>query len=103
MANEEKIMNEVIDTENYEGYDYDEYSEESGGGLGKVVVGLVGSTVLAGATALAVRNRDRISDWKLKRKIKKLESEGYTVVYPEDVEVEVIESDSEEVKKESKK
>ena len=66
---EEKMMNEVIETETNEEFDC-EYSEESGGGFGKVVGGLVGSAVLAAGTAVIVKNRDRISDFRLKRKIK---------------------------------
>lgn len=96
---EEKMMNEVIETETNEEFDC-EYSEESGGGLGKVVGGLVGSAVLAAGTAVIVKNRDRISDFRLKRKIKKLEAKGYTIVEPEEVEVEVAESN--EAKKEKK-
>ena len=87
---EEKMMNEVIETETNEEFDC-EYSEESGGGFGKVVGGLVGSAVLAVGTAVIVKNRDRISDFRLKRKIKKLEAKGYTIVEPEEVEVEVVE------------
>ena len=100
---EDKNMNEVIEVETNEEFDYDDYYEESsGGGIAKVVVGLVGSAVAAGVAAVAVKNRNKISDWKLKRKIKKLEANGYVVVNLDEVGIEIIEPED-EAKEESEK
>ena len=63
----------------------DEYIEESNGVFKKVV--MIGSGALvAGATALAIKNRDKIKAKLEERKIAKLEKKGYVVYRPEEVE-----------------
>lgn len=72
----------VIEVEDYE------EPVEGRRSLKGVVIG-VGSVMVTGATALAIKNRDKIKDKLEERKIKKLEAKGYTVIVPETpVEVE---------------
>lgn len=63
----------------------DEYVEESNGIFKKVVV-IGGGALVAGATALAIKNRDKIKAKMEERKIAKLEKKGYVVYRPEEVE-----------------
>ena len=63
----------------------DEYVEESNGVFKKVVM-IGGGALLAGATALAIKNRDKIKAKMEERKIAKLEKKGYVVYRPEEVE-----------------
>lgn len=63
----------------------DEYVEESHGVFKKVVV-IGGGALVAGATALAIKNRDKIKAKIEERKIAKLEKKGYVVYRPEEVE-----------------
>ena len=63
----------------------DEYIEESNGVLKKVVM-IGGGALVAGATALAIKNRDKIKAKLEERKIAKLEKKGYVVYRPEEVE-----------------
>ena len=63
----------------------DEYIEESHGVFKKVVV-IGGGALVAGATALAIKNRDKIKAKMEERKIAKLEKKGYVVYRPEEVE-----------------
>ena len=63
----------------------DEYVEESKGVFKKVVV-IGGGALVAGATALAIKNRDKIKAKIEERKIAKLEKKGYVVYRPEEVE-----------------
>lgn len=63
----------------------DEYIEESHGVFKKVVV-IGGGALVAGATALAIKNRDKIKAKIEERKIAKLEKKGYVVYRPEEVE-----------------
>ena len=63
----------------------DEYIEESNGVFKKVVM-IGGGALLAGATALAIKNRDKIKAKMEERKIAKLEKKGYVVYRPEEVE-----------------
>lgn len=63
----------------------DEYVEESHGVFKKVVV-IGGGALVAGATALAIKNRDKIKAKLEERKIAKLEKKGYVVYRPEEVE-----------------
>lgn len=63
----------------------DEYVEESHGVFKKVVV-IGGGALVAGATALAIKNRDKIKAKMEERKIAKLEKKGYVVYRPEEVE-----------------
>ena len=63
----------------------DEYVEESNGVFKKVVM-IGGGALLAGATALAIKNRDKIKAKLEERKIAKLEKKGYVVYRPEEVE-----------------
>ena len=63
----------------------DEYVEESHGVFKKVVV-IGGGALVAGATALAIKNRDKIKVKIEERKIAKLEKKGYVVYRPEEVE-----------------
>lgn len=63
----------------------DEYVEESHGVFKKVVM-VGGGALVAGATALAIKNRDKIKAKLEERKIAKLEKKGYVVYRPEEVE-----------------
>lgn len=63
----------------------DEYVEESNGVFKKVVM-IGGGALVAGATALAIKNRDKIKAKVEERKIAKLEKKGYVVYRPEEVE-----------------
>ena len=63
----------------------DEYIEESNGVFKKVVM-IGGGALVAGATALAIKNRDKIKAKLEERKIAKLEKKGYVVYKPEEVE-----------------
>ena len=63
----------------------DEYVEESNGVFKKVVV-IGGGALVAGATALAIKNRDKIKAKMEERKIAKLEKKGYVVYRPEELE-----------------
>ena len=99
---DEKMLNEDYEVTVYEGEGYDEYSEESGSGFAKVAIGLVGSAIAAAGTAVIVKNKDKISNWKRERKIKKLENEGYIVINPEIDEAEVVESEQEKPKQKKK-
>lgn len=63
----------------------DEYVEESNGVFKKVVM-IGGGALVAGATALAIKNRDKIKAKLEERKIAKLEKKGYAVYRPEEVE-----------------
>ena len=63
----------------------DEYVEESHGVFKKVVM-IGGGALVAGATALAIKNRDKIKAKMEERKIAKLEKKGYVVYRPEEVE-----------------
>ena len=63
----------------------DEYVEESNGVFKKVVM-IGGGALVAGATALAIKNRDKIKAKLEERKIAKLEKKGYVVWRPEEVE-----------------
>lgn len=98
----ENMNNEIIETTEIETTDvdyvdvnYDELGECSGS-LGKVVIG--GLVLLgAGAVALAVKNKEKIKDWNTKRKIAKLEKQGYIVVTAEEVAAAEQEIEGEEV------
>ena len=63
----------------------DEYVEESKGVFKKVVM-IGGGALVAGATALAIKNRDKIKAKLEERKIAKLEKKGYLVYRPEELE-----------------
>lgn len=63
----------------------DEYIEESNGVFKKVIM-IGGGALVAGATALAIKNRDKIKAKMEERKIAKLEKKGYVVYRPEEVE-----------------
>ena len=104
---DEKMLNEDYEVTVYDGEGYDEYSEESGNGIAKVAIGLVGSAVaVVGTTVIVknviVKNKDRISNWKRERKIKKLEDEGYIVIDPEIDEAEVVEPEQDKSKQKKK-
>ena len=76
----------------------DEYVEESKGVFKKVVV-IGGGALVAGATALAIKNRDKIKAKMEERKIAKLEKKGYVVWRPEEgegVEYSVDEAEEEQ-------
>lgn len=75
----EEIMEEVTElTEVYEDMPA-ETSEGSGSG---VILKLVGVALAAAATAVVVKKRDKIKEWRNERRIKKLEKAGYIVEYP---------------------
>ena len=63
----------------------DEYVEESNGVFKKVVM-IGGGALVVGATALAIKNRDKIKAKMEERKIAKLEKKGYVVYRPEELE-----------------
>lgn len=74
----------------------DEYVEESNGIFKKVVV-IGGGALVAGATALAIKNRDKIKAKLEEHKIAKLEKKGYVVYRPEELdEVEYSVDEAEE-------
>ena len=77
MAKEE-LMETIDEIENTEIEEMDDEVVESGGGLGKIVVGI--GVVAAGAlAALAYKNKAKLEE----RRIEKLRKKGY-VVYKED-------------------
>lgn len=98
MSNNNELMNteveEILDNE----ATYEEETEEKSSVAGKIVFGL-GAAVVAGATALAIKNRDKIKAKRTERQIKKLEAKGYVVVdvndddESEDIEEETTESE----------
>lgn len=76
----------------------DEYVEESHGVFKKVVM-IGGGALVAGATVLAIKNRDKIKAKLEERKIAKLEKKGYVVWRPEEgegVEYSVNEAEEEQ-------
>ena len=104
----EEIRNEVVENaivpEEYElGYEED-FEEAEGGGLVKGLIVAGGTAIVGGATALAIKNRDRIAAWKLERDIRKLEKKGFTVIDPEILEEaeEAVEVKDEKPKKSKK-
>lgn len=98
----ENMNNEIIETTeidttdiDYIDVDYDESGEDNGG-LGKVVIG--GLVLLGvGATALIVKNKEKIKDAITKRRIAKLEKQGYYVVTQEEVDAVEAEIEDAEV------
>ena len=102
----EEIKNENMDLIEVESQDMEDTiveSEESGGILGKLVLGGVLLAAAGGGLAfLRKKNKDKILD----RRIKQLEKAGYVVITPEPVEpndededvVEVVEEVVEETK-----
>ena len=103
---DEKMLNEDYEVTVYDGEGYDEYPEESGNGIARVAIGLVGSAVAAIGTAaivkVIVKNKDKISNCKRERKIKELEDEGYIVIDPEIDEAEVVEPEQDKSKQKKK-
>ena len=76
----------------------DEYVEESNGVFKKVVM-IGGGALVAGATALAIKNCDKIKAKLEERKIAKLEKKGYVVWRAEEgegVEYSVDEAEEEQ-------
>lgn len=102
----EELNNVIEETNEAEVYDlYPEDEEEtfeSGGGFGKVLIGICGVAAV-GLGALAVKNRNKIKEMKLANAKKKLEKAGYLVEEP--IVEEVLEDDDfeEEVVTEEKK
>lgn len=95
----EEMRNEMIEeTVEVEVYDYDEPEVEGKRSIKGVVIG-VGSVMVTGATALAIKNRDKIKEKLEERKIKKLEAKGYEIIRPELPE-EIDGSDSSDVESE---
>lgn len=94
--NEEKVMNEVMETEEQEFDTIEEFEDEyydNGGFLKKLAVGVVGTATAVGGVVL-VKNKEKLKEWKKNRTIAKLEKEGYVVEKP--VDVEILEADSED-------
>lgn len=89
---EKELMNEEMGTEMdlVEIYDEPEFSSE--GGFGKKLLAVGGTVIIGGATALAIKNRDRLKAKMTERKIKKLENSGFVVARAEDVEYEIVDS-----------
>ena len=98
---DEKMLNEDYEVTVYDGEGYDEYPEESGNGIARVAIGLVGSAVAA-IVKVIVKNKDKISNCKRERKIKELEDEGYIVIDPEIDEAEVVEPEQDKSKQKKK-
>lgn len=97
MKNEEmEVMEDEVTTYDLDEYD-DEY-EESSGILGKLVAGTVTALTAVGGV-LVFKNKEKISEWRDKRRIEKLEKRGYVVSIPDDdckvVKEEVIETEDE--------
>lgn len=102
MRNEEmEVMEDEVTTYDLDEYD-DEY-EESSGILGKLVAGTVTAATAVAGTAVAgvlvYKNKERISEWRDKRRIEKLEKRGYVVSIPDDdcrvIKEEVVETEDE--------
>lgn len=97
MRNEEmEVMEDEVTTYDLDEYD-DEY-EESSGILGKLVAGTVTAATAIGGV-LVFKNKERINEWRDKRRIEKLEKRGYVVSIPDDdcrvIKEEVIETEDE--------
>lgn len=96
--NEEMKINEefeVMEDNNVDTYE-DDFEEPSGGFVKKLVVGTVG-VASAACGALLYKNKEKITEWRDERKIKKLEKKGYIVSMPEDFEVIDESEDQEEL------
>lgn len=87
MEERNEIMEMNNETTEVADYDVD---QSSGGGLGKVLVG-VGLLAVAGVTAVVVKNKDKIEA----RRIEKLRKKGYVIYHEDDVE-DVIQVDEDE-------
>lgn len=60
--------------------------EDSGSGMAaKIVGGLIALAAVAG-TAAIVKNKQKIKDWRQKRRINKLEKDGFVVISPDEQE-----------------
>lgn len=80
----ENIIEEAVeDTTVIDLYPTDESSETESHGIGKLVFGL-GLAAVGATVALAVKNKDKIKQKKLEKKIKELEDAGYRVYEAED-------------------
>lgn len=88
---ENEIMNTemVEDVEIYDGVE--ETTEDSDTMSGKTIAGLVFGGVLVLAGVLLYKNREKFTEWR----IKKLQKKGYVVYKPEEVEAEAEEIDDE--------
>lgn len=87
-----EMIEEMVELE--EVYDYEEPEEERGG-LIKTVAVAGGTLIVGGATAFAIKKRDKIAAKLEERKVRKLEAKGYIIERPEFPE-EIDESDSNE-------
>lgn len=96
LRNEEMVTEVVI-----EDYGYDEPEVENEGGFLKGAIVAGGTLLVGGATAFAIKNKNRIAAKLEERNVRKLEKKGYVIERPE--EDEVIEEVSNEDKKETKK
>lgn len=97
---EKELMNEEMGTvmESVEIYDEPEFSSE--GGFGKKLLAVGGTVIVGGATALAIKNRDKLKAKMTERKIKKLEKQGFVVARAEDVEYDIVDYGEEDVSEE---
>lgn len=93
---EKELMNEEM--ESVEIYDEPEFSSE--GGFGKKLLAVGGTVIVGGATALAIKNRDKLKAKMTERKIKKLEKQGFVVARAEDVEYDIVDYGEEDVSEE---
>lgn len=74
--------------------EYVYYDEPSGGGLKKLAVGVVGSAIMAAGAAVVVKNKNKIEQWRDKKRIQKLEKKGYVVIDESELEeVEAVEAE----------
>ena len=87
---------ETINEGAKEVYDMEPTGSSGSGILGKVIGGLV-VTGIAGAIAYAATHKDKIKNKKLEKKAAQLESAGYLVARPDEIEDEFIEEEVEEV------
>lgn len=99
---EEMRNEEMIELDETEVYDYEEPTEE-GGGLIKTIAVAGGTLIVGGATAFAIKKRDKIAAKLEERKIRKLEAKGYVIELPVIEEIEEDDSDANEVNVNSEK